>query len=122
MNANNEIRDAMKKADWAEELDAARDQSFRQMMAGTFRGRNRWMAVVVYIYLLVFTGLMVASVIQFFGGETTAHQIAWATAFLFSSMVVMFLKLWIWNMMNRNAIVREIKRLELRLAEGSPKT
>ena len=124
MSDDNDIRDALKSADWAEEFDAAREESFREMLAGTFSGRTRWMTVLVYVYIFAFTALMVVSIVAFFGADATdtrAH-ILWATSFLMSSVFVAFLKLWIWNVMNRNAIVREVKRLELRLAEGPPKS
>ena len=45
MSNDNDIRDALKRADWAEEFDAAREETFREMLAGTFRGRTRWMTV-----------------------------------------------------------------------------
>ena len=119
MSNDNDIRDALKRADWAEEFDAAREETFREMLAGTFRGRTRWMTVLVYIYIFAFTALMVISVVSFFGADPadTRTQILWATSFLMSAVFVAFLKLWIWNVMNRNAIAREIKRLEMRVAD-----
>ena len=119
MSKDHDIKDALTKADWAEDFDADRDQTFRQMLAGTFKGRTRWMTVLVYIYIFAFTALMVVSIVSFFeSGQTdTRSHILWATGFLMSALFVTFLKLWIWNIMNRNAIAREIKRLELCVAE-----
>lgn len=38
-------------------------------------------------------------------------------AFLTGAFVVPQIKLWYWAVMNRNAVTREIKRLEMRIAE-----
>ena len=123
MSANHDIKDALTKADWAEEFDADRDQTFRQMLAGTFKGQARWMTVLVYIYIFAFTALMVVSIVSFFEADRadTRSLILWATGFLMSAVFVSFLKLWIWNIMNRNAVTREIKRLELCNAELTEK-
>ena len=40
----------------------------------------------------------------------------WATAFIFCSTGVSFMKSWMWMLMNRNVLAREIKRLELQVA------
>ncbi|MHC4562903.1 MAG: DUF6768 family protein [Planctomycetota bacterium] len=114
---DSDIKKAMGKADWVSDMDAERDETFRQMLAGTFRGRPRWMAILAWVYILAFTAMMVVAALQFFQTEATRDQILWATVFLASSFIVMFLKLWFWTVMNRNAVTREIKRLELRVAE-----
>ena len=54
-----------------------------------------------------------------FAAGTTRELILYTALVLVSSMMVMFIKLWFWLLMNRNAITREIKRLELRIVELS---
>ena len=46
-------------------------------------------------------------------------MIAWATGFLWGVMWIVRLKIWFYVEVNKNSITREIKRLELQLANLS---
>jgi len=59
---------------------------------------------------------MVYSAVRFFGAETTRTQIAWSVGFLTSNMVVAMMKMWFWMQMDKNTVIREVKRLELQVA------
>ena len=66
--------------------------------------------------LTVFVGLSVVCAVQFFNAEGIREMILWAGAFGFSLLAVMANKIWYWMELNKNAIKREIKRLELQIA------
>ncbi len=85
-------------------------------VAETLHGKSRWLTIMVWVYTLVFSGLSGVGIVMFFGAETTKEQIAYAGLFLFSIQVTMMLKLWNWMLLNRNAVLREVKRLELLVA------
>ena len=51
-----------------------------------------------------------------FGAETTRMQIAWSVGFLASNMGVAMMKMWFWMQMDKNTVIREVKRLELQVA------
>ncbi len=76
----------------------------------TFRGPGRWMVAVVWVYVLVFTALAVGTAVMFFRAEPVREQIAYAAGFLVSINVVMILKMWYWMLLNRNTVIREIRR------------
>jgi hypothetical protein len=59
---------------------------------------------------------MIMSVVRFYSVETTREMVAWATGFVFFCLTVSMLKVWYWMELNKNAVTREIKRLELQLA------
>jgi hypothetical protein len=63
--------------------------------------------------------LAVFAAYRFFQAEATQAMIAWATGFLWFSLWVAMLKIWFWMEMQRLPIMREIKRLELKIAELS---
>ena len=122
MNTQNDpIKKALQDADVADDFGPAQGEIFRQMLADTFKSQPRWMSVMAWTYILVFTGVMVIAAVRFFGADAVKGQILWATAFLASGMTVMMLKMWFWMIMNRNRIIREVKRLELRIAELTDK-
>ena len=118
MNTQNDpIKKALQDADMAGDFGPTQGETFRQMLADTFKSQPRWMSVMAWTYILLFTAVMVVAAVQFFGADAVRGQILWATIFLVSGMTVMMLKMWFWMIMNRNRIIREVKRLELRIAE-----
>jgi hypothetical protein len=54
--------------------------------------------------------------VQFFAAEATRELIMWAVVFGFSMMAIMALKLWFWAEIQKNAVLREVKRVELQVA------
>ena len=116
--------DKLKKAlnDDSRELDKLVAQSqpgLIQMTLSVFRGQGMALNIMAYIIGIVFFVLMIIFAVQFFNVDTTRDQILYATLFMFCNGAVMAMKLWFWMVMNRNAVTREIKRLELQVAKLS---
>jgi hypothetical protein len=109
------IRETLSEEDsrWFDEWD---EQSLTEMVVDSFRGKSRWLVILVYVSILVFAVLMLLAAVQFFRAETTKEMIACATAFLFFNLAVAMLKMWYWMELNKNALSRGIKRFELQLA------
>ena len=97
--------------------DLDKEEGLLGQMAGIFRGTWWWVAIFVTIESIVFTVLIVLAAIEFFQTDDTKWQIFYATSVLLMAMLLVLVKLWGWGQMNRNAIQREIKRLELRIVE-----
>ena len=91
--------------------------SMRELLATTFHGKMRYMSFIVYVYIFLFTGLAVASGVCFFQATLVQWQIFWSALFVLAVMISSIIKIWYWMLINRNAVTREIKRLELRIAE-----
>ena len=109
------IKEALRKED-AELFDEIGDEpSLFEMYMESFRGRNRWMAVVAVIYTISFTVLFILSAIKFLNAETTRDMLIWATACIICLVLVAMCKLWSWMEIQKNAVTREIKRLELQI-------
>lgn len=90
-------------------------QSLPQMIMDTFRGKNRWLSILVYVYIFLFFGLSIYCAVKFFNVETTRELIGWGLGFVFGQFVVAMLKIWYWMEMQKNSITREVKRLELQI-------
>jgi hypothetical protein len=97
--------------------DLEREEGVFRQMAGIYQGKMRWMAILATIESVVFVVLIVLAAIEFFQADDTKWQIFYATSILLLGMLLLLVKLWGWMQMNRNAIQREIKRLELRMLE-----
>ncbi|MDF1657979.1 MAG: hypothetical protein P1U58_10230 [Verrucomicrobiales bacterium] len=94
------------------------DPSVFEMIGDSFRGRNRWITVYATIWIFIFLGGAIWCGMQFAAPETdtTKEIVGWGIGAAFCIMVVGLLKMWFWLDMHRNAIVREIKRLELAIS------
>ena len=115
----NSLEDDIRKVLANEEslYNLEREEGVFRQMAGIYRGKMRWMAILATIESGVFVVLIVLAAIEFFQADDTKWQIFYATSVLLLGMLLLLIKLWGWMQMNRNAIQREIKRLELRLLE-----
>ena len=115
-DTDKKIKDLFRKADEAAGYDPDREDTIRDMLVTSFKGKLKWMAVIVWVYMIVFTVLAVLVSVQFFKAEIVRDQIMWATAFACLIAFLTVTKLWYWMLINRNSIKRELKRLELTVA------
>lgn len=100
----------------AEFYDSLDEQSLFEMLGGLFQTRHRWFIILANIIQLAALVMAVYCGIQFFGENTTQELIKWgAGGFLFLIMTSM-LKIFLWMQMDKNSLLREIKRLELQIA------
>ena len=97
--------------------DLEKEAGLFGQLAGIFRGKMRCWSILVIIETVVVLVLIVLAVGEFFHAEDTKSQIFYATGVLLLGMIYLTLKLWGWMQMNRYALQREIKRLELRILE-----
>ncbi len=111
------IRSALKSQAQHGAIDPDREPPMRTQIAETFRGRFRWLAWLAVFYRIVFLIFAVIAAIQFFRVDGTRELIAYATLFLISIVATAFIKLWYWMLLIKNSVIREIKRLELQIAE-----
>ncbi|CAM1340402.1 DUF6768 family protein [Tenacibaculum amylolyticum] len=98
------------------------EQTVWQMIFGLFKGKNKWIVVLMNIMTLVFFGLFIYCVVQFFDAEETKELIKWATGAIIFLLGVSMLKVFAWMQMDKNALLREIKRLEIQILSLSSKT
>ena len=110
-----DIRRALANGEAPYDLD--KEEGIFRQWVGIFHGKMRWMAVLATIESIVFVVLIVLAAVEFFQTDDTKWQLFYATGILLLWMVLVLIKLWGWMLMNRYAIQREIKRLELRIVE-----
>ena len=115
-NIDAKIRRALEATDTdlADEFDG--DQSMMEMVFDTFRGTQKWLTFLSIFWGLVFMAGSVFSIIQVFKAQETREIILWGLGFVFCFSAVAMMKVWFWMQMNRNSILREIKRVELQVA------
>jgi hypothetical protein len=91
------------------------EPGFFEMLMQCHRGKNRWLGFMVFFDILVFTGIGGWALYEFFHAETLESKVGWSLLFMSSLIVIGLAKLWAWMQINKNIMVREIKRVELQL-------
>jgi hypothetical protein len=94
-----------------------REESVMELVTYSFRGRARWLTIITWVKMFFFVIAAAVSVTQFLRTDSTRWQIAWASLFIVFALGTSIMLVLYWLELNRNAVTRELKRLELRIAE-----
>ncbi len=89
------------------------------MILGLFKGKNKWIMFVMNFMTLVFFVLSIYCVVQFFETEIQKEYIKWGIGALVFLFGVSMLKVFAWMQMDKNVLLREMKRLELQISSLS---
>ncbi|MEJ2702305.1 MAG: hypothetical protein P8Z79_07670 [Sedimentisphaerales bacterium] len=87
-------------------------------MVGDFYNR-KMLSIVIFTWawgMLLVAGA-IYSAVRFFGDIGTKSQIMYVAIFLVCCQFLVLVKIFAWQLIHRNGLRREIKRLELRIAE-----
>lgn len=125
MNTNKEDIDKLIKETLSQEeakfYDGLEEQNVFEMVGGLFQGKNKWIMILMNLMTLVFFGLFVYCTVQFFNTNETNEMLKWGIGGLVFLFGVSMLKVFAWMQMDKNAILREMKRLELQVSSLSGK-
>ena len=95
--------------------------SIAEEVLGAFRGRHRWLTTGVFAFsFFLFAGAVWAGVKFYRAAPDVSLQLQWGALALLLVLMVSFIKVWFWLEMQTNRMLREIKRLELRLTARPP--
>ena len=89
------------------------------MVLGLFKGKNKWIMYLMNLMTLIFFGLFIYCIIEFFNTDVTNDLIKWGIGGFIFLLAVSMLKIFAWMQMDKNALIREIKRLELQVSSLS---
>ncbi len=101
--------------------DELEEQNVFQMLVGLFTGKNKWIIILMNVMTLIFFALFIYCLVQFFDTEVTNELIKWGIGGFVCLITVSMLKLFAWMQMDKNALLRAIKRLELQVSSLSMK-
>jgi hypothetical protein len=102
--------------DEADLLGSLDEPSLWEQVRQLFQGRLWWVSLLVAVAGGAFWVFLVVSVVYFFRAESVRAMLAWAGGFGLSLIAVSFSRLWFWLLFHRNAVVREVKQVELLVA------
>jgi hypothetical protein len=103
--------------DSPEEYDDTKEESYISWAKFWFKSSQRWAIILVFAHFFFFLALAIISGILFLVSDSTKYQIMYAALFVCLVLIAYLIKVFAWVLTSRNSIKREIKRLELRIAE-----
>jgi len=89
---------------------------FKQMSAG-FKGKMGWMYIGVIIFGAIFTAMSIYSIYSFYHETEIKSLIGWGVTIIVTVLLTQITKMWYWSELGRNRVIREIKLLELQVAQ-----
>lgn len=109
------IHQALSKEE-AAYFDKMGEQNIPQQVFSLFKGKNKWMNVLMVSMNLIVFAVAVYTFINMLDAEVINDKLEWMFYTLISFMAMSLLKSWGWNQMDKNALMREIKRLEYQVS------
>lgn len=91
------------------------DPSLRQQVLATFEGQLRWLNVAGWIAGFVLFGVASVMTWRFIYAPTLEEMLRWGAAAALGFAGLALIKVWFWMELQKNAIMREVKRLEVQV-------
>lgn len=114
MNIDEKIKKELQQE--SQQLDEmlSHEPGIFKMLANAFKGSlGRWM-IIVGLFTFVITVIMFWAGYNFFFVQgNVAFKLHWGVGLLFTAMLQIAMKMWSFMEMNRQSVLREVKRLEL---------
>lgn len=109
---------SQEEAEFYNELD---EQNPLEMLGGLFHGKNGWFIIVINVVTLIAFVAFIYCLVQFLKVETTNELIKWGAGGFTAILTISMLKVFVWMQLDKNALIREMKRLELQISSMANK-
>ena len=110
------IRQSLSEEDAALLARLGADQALHRQVLATFEGRLRWFNVAGWIGGFVLFGVASILAWRFVQADELGDMLRWGAGSALAFAGLALIKVWFWLELQKNAIVREVKRLELQVA------
>ena len=111
------MNDEQKNKMVVETYDEAKDDTLRSMISEFYSMKMLSIVIFVWATGLIYIALAIFSGIRFLKTDQVKFQIMYAVIFICCVQFVVLLKIFSWQIIHKNSIKKEIKRLELRIAK-----
>lgn len=95
---------------------ALEEQTLDKQLFGIYKGKLGWVNIMMTIVLIPAFIVTVYALYQFFSNDEMVPMIRWGAIGFIGLMMVSMLKLFAWNQMDKNTIIREMKRMEFQIS------
>ena len=99
-----------------EPLELDRQDSLRDLLAQSFKAQKRWMVLFLWAEGLTLMVVGIWAIVRLYDAQELKPLIVWSTVLILCGVFYVLVKVIGWQWMNKYSIMREIKRLELRIS------
>jgi len=96
--------------------DELEEQNLFGMISSLFQGKNKWLIIIIHIVLLIFVCITIYFISEFLHATETNELIRFGFGATLFGFVSGLIRLFGWMQIHKNAVNREIKRLELQVS------
>lgn len=114
-NFDMRLKEGLSAEDEAFLKDLEEGESLFGQLGATFTGPMKLWSGAAFVLTFAFLALAIWSLIRILGASEVREMILWLVGFVFAMLTVAIIKIWFLMRMNHLALLRELKRLELRL-------
>ncbi len=108
-------------AEEAKFYDELEEQGLLGTVGSIFKGKLGWLLVIMNIVNLIAFGVLIYCLVQFFNVTETNELIKWGFGAFICLLFNTMIKMYAWMQMDKRAILREMKRLELQVSSLAAK-
>jgi Family of unknown function (DUF6768) len=116
----NELDQAIRQSLSAEDKDLldrlGADQALHRQVLATFEGQLRWFNAAGWLAGFVLFGVACVLAWRFVQAPELGEMLRWGAASALAFAGLALVKVWFWLELQKNDIVREVKRLEVQVA------
>ena len=105
------------EAEFPSGSDAPLDTGLTDDVLSTFRGRRKYLSVLVILVSILIFAIFVWAALGFARAETATEKLDWLALGGAAFVVTLIMKVWYWLEMQSNRLLREVKRVELLLVQ-----
>lgn len=114
-NIDEQIRSALDAEDRKAIDEIGDGAGLFEMIGLTFKGKQAWMTYYMYFFGLVVFAALVYFVTQYLGTSDIKSSLNWALLIITCMFMITLIKILAWQQIQKMELMREIKRLEMRI-------
>mgnify|MGYP006919391830 FL=1 len=114
-NIDEQIRKALTEEDQKMLAEIDSEAGLFELIGMTFKGKQAWITSYIYFAGLAVSAAAVYFVIQYLGTGDIKSSLNWALLIITCLLTIVILKIFSWQQMQKLELLREIKRLEMRI-------
>ncbi|MFN7164284.1 MAG: DUF6768 family protein [Hyphomonas sp.] len=119
-NFETRLKESLTAEDEAFLTDLESGESLFGQLGATFSGPMKVWTGFAFVLSFAFFGIAVWAGFRMYATSEPRELVFWLAVFIFGMLAVSMLKIWFWMRMNHLAVLRELKRIELRIVRGAP--
>lgn len=121
-NIDEQIRQALTEEDQKVIDEIDHEAGLFELIGMTLKGKQAWITYYIYFAGLAATAAGVYFIIQYLGVSDIKSSMNYALLIITCLLIITILKIFSWQQMQKMELLREIKRLEMRIMLVAEKT